>query len=120
VLFRSGTSVEFSPYTGSIRGNIVSASISSNTASIDLSQGNYFTSLVSGSTHFNITNVLPGQTALIELQTVAIASASFSPNVKQPLGNEYIPTSGSGNIDIISLSTFNASNVYVVSTKKFS
>ena len=52
-----------SPYTGSIRGNVIPVTPSAGTATFDLSQGNFFTvTLASGTTTFDMTNVQPGQT----------------------------------------------------------
>ena len=103
--------------TGSVQGNIVSASISSDTSSLDFSQGNFFTSLVSGSTHFSVTNLKQGQTVNVLLTTVGVATASFSPNVKQPSGSSYTPTSGSSKTDVLTFASWDSSNAYLVSVK---
>ena len=105
--------------TGSSRGNIVSMSIASSTASLDMDAGNYFTCLASGNFFVNITNLRPGDTANLVLTTVGIATASFSTNVKQPSGSLYRPTSGSNNVDVLSFVSIDTSNVYLVSAKKF-
>jgi hypothetical protein len=105
--------------TGSARGNVVSMSIASTTASLDMDAGNYFTCLASGTFFVNVTNLRPGDTANLVLTTVGIATASFSTNVKQPSGSLYRPTSGSNNVDVLSFVSVDASNVYLVSAKKF-
>jgi len=106
--------------TGSYAGNVISASISSNTASINLSAAQYYTCLVSASTtFFNVTGVQPGETATLVLTTVGNATASFSSNVKQPSGSLYRPTQGTGNIDVLSLVAVDSTNVYLVAAKKF-
>jgi hypothetical protein len=105
-----------SVFTGSVAGNVVSASITSNTASIDFSLGNYFevTSSVTP-LHFNVTNIGAGRTCTLIISASASSSILFSPNVAQPSGNAY---SGSlGSIDILSLVAFNTSKVNLVSTK---
>ena len=107
--------------TGSAFGNVVSNSISSNTASIDLSAGNYITCLVSGNMLFNITNPRPGETTNI-LLTVGQPgptppTASFSSNVKQISGSRYFPTSGSGRIDLLSFVSFDSTNVYMANIR---
>jgi hypothetical protein len=102
--------------TGSAQGNVVSASISSNTASIDFNLANYF-ELTSSVTplHLNITNPKPGTTSTLIISASASSSITFSPNVAQPSGSAY---SGSlGSIDILSLVAFSTSKVNVVSTK---
>jgi hypothetical protein len=80
---------------------------------------NYFTCLASGNFFVNVTNLRPGDTANLVLTTVGIATASFSTNVKQPSGSLYRPTSGSNNVDVLSFVSVDASNVYLVSAKKF-
>ena len=105
-----------SVFTGSVAGNVVSASITSNTASIDFSLGNYFevTSSVTP-LHFNVTNIGAGRTCTLIISASASSSILFSPNVAQPSGSAY---SGSlGSIDILSLVAFNTSKVNLVSTK---
>jgi hypothetical protein len=103
-------------FTGSVAGNVVSASITSNTASIDFSLGNYFevTSSVTP-LRLNVTNITPGRTSTLIVSASASSSITFSSNVAQPSGSAY---SGSlGSIDILSLVAFNSSKVNVVSTK---
>ena len=105
-----------SVFTGSAAGNVVSASITSNTASIDFNLGNYF-EITSSITplHLNITNISPGRTSTLIISASASSSITFSPNVAQPSGSAY---SGSlGSIDILSLVAFNTSKVNLVSTK---
>jgi len=107
--------------TGSAYGNVVAVSVSSNTASINLAAGNFFTVTLSNSatTFFNVTNPLPGVSANLILTTGTVSTASFSSNVKQPSGSAYLPTSGSGQIDALSLVAVDSSNVYLVASKKF-
>ena len=104
--------------TGSTRGNVTALSISLNTASIDLSVGNFFTlQLVSGSnTYINPSNILPGQTSILTLSTTGSATVSWPSFVKQPSGSTYVPTTTTG-IDIVTLASVDASTLYVVSTK---
>ena len=104
--------------TGSTRGNVTALSIASNTASMDLSVGNFFTlQLVSGSnTYINPSNILPGQTSILTLSTTGSATVSWPSSVKQPSGSAYVPTATAG-IDIITLASVNTSSLYVVSIK---
>lgn len=104
--------------TGSVQGNVSTLSITSNTASIDLSRGNFFTLTLSGSTHFTATNIKPGQTVNILLTTNATNnSASFSSTFKQPSGSAYTPTGVNGAKDILTLISYDTTNVYVASVK---
>jgi hypothetical protein len=107
--------------SGSVNGNVQAIAVSSNTASINLATGNFFTVTLANSatTFFNVTNVTPGLTTNLVLTTGTVSSASFSSNVKQTSGSAYLPTSGSGQIDVLSLVAVDASNVYLVASKKF-
>jgi len=104
--------------TGSTRGNVTALSISSNTASMNLSTGNFFTlQLVQGTNTFiNPSNILPGQTSILTLSTTGSATVSWPSFVKQPSGSTYVPTTTTG-IDIVTLASVDASTLYVVSTK---
>ena len=106
--------------TGSAYGNVFSASIVSSTASIDLSKANFFAlALPNGaSTNINITNPQPGITALIRITNTGIPTASFSSNVKQSQYNAYTPTTGSST-DLLSISSFDSSSVYVTKALNF-
>jgi hypothetical protein len=106
--------------TGSAYGNVISASIASSTASIDLSKGNFFTlALPNGvTTNINVTNAQPGTTALIRITNTGITSASFSNNVKQPQYNAYLPSTGSST-DLLSLQSFDSSTVYLTKATNF-
>jgi hypothetical protein len=104
--------------TGSAYGNVISASISTNTASIDLSRANYFTLTIANNTNINVINPQPGVTATLVINTAGAASASFSSNVKQSSGSFYVP-SVSGNIDILSFTAVTTSSVYVVPAYTF-
>jgi hypothetical protein len=104
--------------TGSVNGNVISASIASNTSSIDFSQGNFYTSLVTGTTNFNITNPKAGQTLNLLLTTAGTgASASFSSNVKQVSGSVYAPTATAGAQDILTFISWDGTSVYLANVK---
>lgn len=105
--------------TGSVYSNVISASIVSSTASIDLNKGNFFTLTIpaSANTHLNIQNVVAGQTALIEINTVGtLSTASFSTNVYQPSASFYVPTNAAGT-DILTLTSFASNKIYLASVK---
>jgi hypothetical protein len=106
-----------STFSGSVNGQVISSSIASNTSSLNFGNANFFTSLVSGSTFFNITNPEPGETVNLLLTTVGVATASFSTNVKQVSGSAYTPTSGSGKNDVITFISFDGTSVYLANVK---
>ena len=106
--------------SGSVQGNVVSTSISSNTASLDMSLGTFFElTLPTGTTHITATNIKPGYTANVYINSVSNSYVSFPSNFKQPSGFSYSPTIGTG-LDILSLTTKDSTNVYVVNSKNFS
>jgi hypothetical protein len=107
--------------TGSAAGNVFSASIVSNTASIDLNVSNFFQlTLPDGvNTNINILNPKPGTTAIIEITNTGIPSASFSSNVKQQRFNDYLPSSGSATVDLLSVISLTTSSVYVANSLNF-
>lgn len=104
--------------TGSNRSNVTALSISSNTASLDLSLGNFFTlQLVGGSNTFiNWSNIRAGQTSIINISTTGSATVSFPSSAKQPSGSSYVPTATTST-DILTLVSTNTSTVHVVSVK---
>lgn len=106
--------------TGSVQGNVNALSISSNTASLNLNNGNFFTlQLVSGqATHLNPSNIKPGQTVSVFVNTIGSATMTFPSSIKQISGSAYTPTTGTG-IDILTLVSKDTSNLYLVNAKNF-
>jgi cytoskeletal protein CcmA (bactofilin family) len=104
--------------TGSVQGNVNSLSISSNTASLNLNEANFFTlQLVSGSaTHIEPTNIKPGQTINIKLNTTGSATVTFPSSVDQVSGSSYVPSTGT-TTDIITLISFDSSILYLANVK---
>jgi hypothetical protein len=105
-------------FTGSVFQNVSASSITSQTASIDLSKANYFTLTLAGTTNINVINAQPGVTATLVINTSTSPSASFSNNVKQPSGSAYV-ASPSGNIDIISFTAVNSTTVFAFPAQSF-
>jgi len=105
-------------FTGSIRAKVTALSISSNTASMDCSTGNFFTlQLVSGSNTFiNPSNILPGQTINLKVATTGSGTVSFDTTVKQVSGSSYVPTTSTGT-DIVTFISFDSSNLYLANVK---
>jgi hypothetical protein len=103
--------------TGSFNGLVVSQSIASNTSSLDFGRANFYTSAVTSTTFFNITNPKPGETVNVLLTTVGAATASFSSNVKQPSGSAYTPSAGNAKQDILTFISWDGSTVYLANVK---
>ena len=107
-----------SVFTGSAFGNVVALSITSNTASMDLSLGNYFTLTLAGTatTHISASNVQPGTSATLVITTGTNSSASLAPTMLQPSGSAYSATNGSGKKDVLSIVSVSTGVPFVVST----
>jgi hypothetical protein len=92
--------------------------IAGGTASLDFGIGNLFEIQLdpTATTHISASNISVGQTATLLITTAAESTASFSSNIKQPLGSFYT-ASLVGSIDIITFTTFNSDDVYVTSVK---
>ena len=104
--------------TGSAYGNVIALSITANTASMDLSRGNYFTLTLadSATTHISASNVLPGMSATLVITTGTNSSASLAPTMLQPSGSAYSATNGSAKKDVLSIVSVASGVPYVVST----
>ncbi len=104
--------------TGSTQGNVSSLNILSNTASLDLSIGSFYTlQLVQGTnTYINPSNISPGKTVSLLLSTTGSATVSFPSTVKQPSGSLYIPTTTTAK-DILTLISYDTTNLYLVNVK---
>ena len=104
--------------TGSLVGNVSALSIASNTASLDLNRGNFFTlQLVSGSnTYINPSNIKAGQTINLQVNTTGSATVSFPSSVKQVSGSAYVPTTTTG-VDIVTFISFDTSSLFLSNVK---
>jgi hypothetical protein len=105
--------------TGSAYGNVSALSIVSNTASLDLSRGNFFTlTLASGSaTRIQPSNIKSGQTINLLVTTLSGSLVTFPNTVKQPTGSAYTP-SVSGSQDVLTFISFDASSLYMSNIKR--
>jgi len=104
--------------TGSVRGEVRALTIASNTASLDCSTDNFFTlQLVSGSdTFINPSNIQPGQTINLRVNTTGSGTVSFPASVKQVSGSAYVPTTTTG-VDVITFISFDASSLLLSNVK---
>jgi hypothetical protein len=119
----TNTFVGIQTISGSVSNVVRALSITSQTASVDLSTGNLFTlTLVSGSTtNINPTNIQRGQTSMIQITQPAVGSGTvtFNSIVKFPSGSSYIASTGSNAIDTIALVSFNGTTLQSVSSYNF-
>lgn len=107
--------------TGSVLGNVTALTIASNTASMNLAVGNFFTlTLVSGSTtSLALSNVGRGQTVnLLVTQAASGTGSLLLPGIRQPQNNAYTASFTSSGRDIITFVTFDSTaSVYATSVK---
>ena len=110
-------------YSGSIAGEVRALTITSQTASVDLSTANLFTlTLVSGSTtNINPTNIRSGQSSMIKITQPAGGggSVSFNSAVKFPSGLAYTASIGSNVVDTISFASFDGTTLQAVAAYNF-
>ena len=109
--------------TGSVNGFVSALTIASSTASMDLSQGNFFTlTLASGSnTHLSPTNIQPGQTINLKItQPATSGSLSYDSTLKFPGGIPYSASATGSVVDILSMVSFDSSTLYATAIKNLS
>ena len=104
--------------TGSVFGNVTALSIASNTASLNLTSGSFFTlQLVQGTnTYINPNSISPGLAVSLLISTTGSATVSFPATVFQPSGSSYTPTTTTGK-DVLTLVSFDSTNLYLANVK---
>jgi hypothetical protein len=105
--------------TGSVNGNVNNLTVASNTASLNLNDGNFFVLQLTGSvdTHINPSNIKAGQTVNIKLNTTGSGTISFpSGIVKQASGSAYVPSTDT-TTDIITLVSFDNTTLFLANVK---
>ena len=104
--------------TGSVQGNVLPLTVTSNTASLNLNNGNFFELALTGSQDIRIepSNIKPGQTVNIKLNTTGSGTVSFPTSVKQVSGSSYTPTTAVST-DIITMVSFDSTNLYLANLK---
>jgi hypothetical protein len=109
--------------TGSVAGNVTALSITSNTASMNMSLGNLFTLTLSGSSvHLDATNISTGQTVnlLVTQNAAGTATLSLAPKFKQAAGFTYVASPSASAQDILTFATFNTTtSIYTLNAKQF-
>jgi cytoskeletal protein CcmA (bactofilin family) len=113
----SNTFIGNEVFSGSVRGVVVPLTISSQTASMDCSLGNFFTlTLVGGTnTHLTATNVQPGETIGLRItQPATNGTLTYSQTLKFPQAFPYIATPITGAVDILSFQSYDTTALYGV------
>ena len=117
----SNTFIGVQNISGSVYGEVKNITIASNTASMDLSLGNFFTvTLPAGTTHLTATNIQPGQTTSLRL---GIGGAGRNieideQTIKFAAGQEY-QASVSQSFDLVSFISFDSNSILAVSQTTF-
>ena len=109
--------------TGSAYGNVVALTISSNTASMDMSKGNFFTLTLASSatTRLEATNIRPGETAnLLITQPATSGSLVLGSMIKTSTIFPYVVSASGSTRDLISLVSFDTTSVYIAGLNKMS
>lgn len=104
--------------TGSVQGNVLPLTVASNTASLNLNNGNFFELALTGSQDIRIepSNIKPGQTINIKLNTTGSGTVSFPSSIKQISGSAYVPTTEVAT-DIITLVSFDTTSLFLANVK---
>jgi len=108
--------------SGSVRGNVIPLTISSNTASMDCSLGNFFTlTLPTGSTTFlNPSNINAGETISLRVTQILDGTLRYPSSIRFPLNNAYTASVGFANsIDILTFVSYDTASLFSVAVKTF-
>ena len=107
-------------FSGSVRGVVIPLSVVSQTASMDLSLGNFFTLTLptSSITFLNPTNIRPGETVqLLVRQQSLTGSLNYPSSLLFPTGSDYSSSVFANARDILSFVSFDTTSLYAVSVK---
>ena len=110
-------------FSGSVGGDVHSITVASQTASIDCSQGNFFTLEQATGTNYLLkaTNIAAGKTITLRVNktnpagTISIDTGS----IKFPSGFSYNITTGDDVQDVVTFVSFDNTSLYAVASKNF-
>jgi hypothetical protein len=117
----SNTFIGTNIFSGSVQGVVTNISVLSSTASIDCGLGNFFNlALPSGSTYLTATNIRPGLTITVKVDTNSNRTVVVdSSKLKFQNGAPYINT-GTATNDILTFVSFDTGSLYGVAANLFS
>ena len=116
----SNTYIGNQVFSGSVRGTVITLSVVSQTASMDLSLGNFFnlTLPTSSNTYLNPTNIKPGETVQLLVKQQSLTGSLTYPSILLfPTGSDYSASIFANSQDILSFVSFDTSSLYAVSIK---
>jgi len=110
--------------TGSLTGDVKTLTISSQTASLDCSLGNFFNITLPSSSAVQIqpTNIQPGQTINLRVNQAPVTGAgyiTFPSTIKQVSGSNYVATGIAGAVDVVTFVSFDTGSLYLSAVKNF-
>jgi hypothetical protein len=109
--------------SSSLIGEVLTLPTASGTASMDCSQGNFFTLTLSGSytLHLSASNIQPGQTINLRItQPATSGSLGYGSAFKFAGGIPYSASATGSAVDIISFISFDSSTLYGSAIKNLS
>ena len=101
-------------YSGSASFRVIPVSIASSTASLNLASGSFFTlDLSGGNTHITAVSASRGQSAVLQLTQpfAGNATVTFDSMFSFPTGSAFSTSLSSSAVDILSLVSFNGTNL---------
>ena len=111
-------------FSGSIRGEVEALTITSNTASMDCSTGNFFSLGLQNATdtHLTVSNVNPGQTINLKVTNNATAAGtlSFGPGIEFAGGTAFTVTAATNAVDVMTFVSFDSSTIQATGLLNFS
>ena len=116
----SNTFIGTEIFSGSVRGQVFPIAVSSLTASMDCSLGNFFTLTLQSSTNTRLvaTNIQPGETISLRVtQPATPGTISYPSNFKFPNFGMYSASVISNAQDIVTFISFDSTNLYGVNVK---
>ena len=119
VTFYGGASFE-----NSVTGGVSALSITSTTASMDCSTGNFFAlTLAAGvDTHLDATNLQAGQTINLKITNNAVTAGtiSFSPDFEFEGGTAFTATAATSAVDVMTFISFDGASLQATGLQNFS
>ena len=110
-------------FSGSVRGEVNALSIASQTASMDLSTGNFFTlELPNADTHLVPSNIQAGQTVNLKVTHTSTSSGSLSYSSAFTFagGTPFVITEATSSVDVMTFISFNGSSLQATGLQNFS
>jgi hypothetical protein len=109
-------------YSGSVSFRVIPVALSSNTASLNLASGSFFTvSLANTNTYFTAVSMSAGQSIIVQVTQNAggAGTATFNNMFTFPSGSSYVPFASASAIDVLSFVSFDGVRLRALSQNNF-